>query len=153
MNVQDIAALIALRNYVFTVREDRNIFKKETYREVSAKIQEIDKFLAASIIDFDLDSIVNPETAKSKEVNAAKTTNGTAGEIVTGVTLESDESILMKNPEQGSLDFSENKEVKDKITKPSKGEAENLSSDDDDALVARRVAEEKSKIANRKKAK
>ena len=77
MNIQDIAALVQIRNYAFSVREDRNIFRGETYAKVTAQINRIDKFLSTVLTEEDLVNMAlvadPPKKATSNKEPASKT--------------------------------------------------------------------------------
>lgn len=128
MDIKDIAALVQIRNYAFSVREDRNIFKGETYKKVSEQIVNIDKFLGKVLTETDLVQFaqnqgVIKEFDKNMVNDSKRTVNFTTRVFSTATDLSSQLSLFKDNEES------------------------------DEELIARRIAEEKAKLSSKKKTK
>ncbi len=159
MDIKDIAALVAVRNYAISAREDRNVFKNDTYKEISTKIQKIDAFLAQRIIGFDLDSLLEPvkPAPVPKKARFIKDGDRHPDNIVFTRAPKVDE----KRDSQIPLDFKivqsfeealKEAEVVETVEKNRAEVKPSLPEDDEDtALIAKRVAEEKAKLATRRK--
>lgn len=126
MNIQDIAALVSIRNYAYSVREDRHVFKGEAYHNVTAQIKRIDSFLAKVITEEDL----------------------------VGLTLENMFPVK-DEPKKQTKPKAKPKASKFKVSKVEEksdkqmdlfDKSEDLSDDEAEALLAKRIAEEKEKL-------
>jgi len=134
MNIQDIAALVAIRNYAVAVREDRHVFKGNQYQAVTAKVQRIDSFLARVITEVDLVNLVqnSPQNTKSKATKKPTSIKRAGSDASKRAPKVSDSQI--------SLAFEE----KDSNKK------ETFDDDEDADLIAKTIAKEKAKLQARK---
>jgi hypothetical protein len=138
MDIKDISALVQIRNYAFSVREDRNIFKGPTYAKVTEQIGRIDKFLSTVLTEEDLvnmalvtDSPKKASTKKKPPFKGQKKEEDAKYEVSDSDSSDSSDSQI-------SLNFKEN---------PDK----DLSSDGDADMIAAAIAKQKEKIAGKRK--
>ena len=132
MDIKDIAALVQIRNYAFSVREDRNVFRGDAYQQVTSQINRIDKFLSTVLTKEDLVKMV-------LDVKPAQTIEETPVKKVSKASKKSAKKVESTSKALNSqvpLNF------------------ETTFADlDDAALLSKRIREEKEKLASRKSGK
>jgi hypothetical protein len=131
VDIKTLAALIEIRTYAVLVRENKNVFRGENYKAINSKIIDLDELICDEVLKLDLNNRLSLISPKVKlEENYKPLYESVLDDIVLG-------------EKQLPLHFvSDNSnESKEKIL------------DEDDILIAKRVAEEKLKIAERKSGK
>jgi len=148
MNIQDIAALVQIRNYAFSVREDRNIFRGATYAKVTEQINRIDKFLSTVLTEEDLVNMALVADPPKKAVSKKKAPSKKKEPVRKTMEVQKKEDDIKSETSEVS-----DSQIPLKFDEPkSEGKSEkDLSADEDADLIAAAIAKQKAKIADKKK--
>lgn len=161
VSAKDIASLIEIRNYAAIVMQNTSVVKGTDYGKLGAKLTEIDKLLVSVILELDAKQVlVEPEpvpstpkkksrTAKSVRKIAKSEPPSEAQSVTLGGTPDLEKALIESVKE---LEEAANKEAEAVAPEKSEKNDKDLSDDEDLALIAQRVAEEKEKLKGKKSA-